>query len=295
MTAGFRDAESAARSVSPSSGFRAFTFAEALISIAVVALLIAISLPSLSESRRAARTAVCLMNHRQIVAGWAAYINDYHTFPFGWDAAGYRTHERWGWGGVNWYPSTGIVPGFNVLADRPLNPYLGDGRRIEYRLSVFRCPCDNGTREYGTDTTSLPALGATSVSGETTTNFGVVGTSYECNEWMYCRPGVRDGWGLFPALPNHRSNQSPDHVAVSPSRFVVLADSGPVNWMQSTMAERQNHLGGNWWHGAERGPMGFLDGSARLEKSGRLVCGQYSFHMIPFPSPNASWRRPGQP
>jgi prepilin-type N-terminal cleavage/methylation domain-containing protein/prepilin-type processing-associated H-X9-DG protein len=61
---------------------RGFTLLELLVVIAVIALLIAILLPSLSRARERARTAYCLSNLRQIGTGFYLYAadnNDYTT------------------------------------------------------------------------------------------------------------------------------------------------------------------------------------------------------------------------
>lgn len=62
---------------------RAFTLIELLISISIIALLLAILLPSLSTAREQARSAVCASNIRQITIANLAYTVDYndHLVP----------------------------------------------------------------------------------------------------------------------------------------------------------------------------------------------------------------------
>jgi hypothetical protein len=166
-----------------------------------------------------------------------------------------------------------------MARDRPLNPYVCGDQTIDYRMNAFKCPLDTGARDWVLGDRGWDPIGMASASGEPTTCYGVAGTSYEANVWMYCKPGVTSGW-LIPA--NFRSNLGPQNVQVATSRFVILVDTGPANWIVSTEADRRYFdYWGEWWHGRERGAMSFLDGSARVEATGLLICARYSFHMVP--------------
>ena len=55
----------------------AFTLIELLVSIAILALLISLLLPTLSGARESARTTRCMINQRQLAAAWTLYANDY--------------------------------------------------------------------------------------------------------------------------------------------------------------------------------------------------------------------------
>lgn len=75
---------------------RGFTLIELLVVIAVIALLIAILLPTLGKARQAGRAAVCLSNQRQIGTALVMYANQYKEWipREGWDS---KARERLPW------------------------------------------------------------------------------------------------------------------------------------------------------------------------------------------------------
>ncbi len=272
-----------------------FTLIELLVVISVIAVLIGLLLPALKNARTAARETVCLSNHRQLVLAWSAYINDYGTFPFG-DDPNFRTREDWGWGGVDWF--TGVTAPNTIPRSRPMNPYIGVDQTIVSPTEMFRCPLDIGTHEFGTGTNDLALMAAVSLCPTPNTVYGAFGTSYRVNKWIYCKPGSPNGWGGFPNYPKYRSGQGPKDVYVTPSRFVLLQDSGPSNWVVSDPTnplQMTPFLSGEWWHGRNKAVHSFLDGSARTGKAELNVCNWYSMHMLQFDMPNSTWRWPDKP
>jgi prepilin-type N-terminal cleavage/methylation domain-containing protein len=61
------------------SSKRAFTLIELLVVVAIIALLIAILLPSLKRAKDQARTTICLNNLRQLATAFNVYSNDHNN------------------------------------------------------------------------------------------------------------------------------------------------------------------------------------------------------------------------
>ncbi len=62
-----------------------FTLIELLVIIAILALLLVILMPALTNSRLQAKAAVCMSNIRQLNLAFSTYANDSSKFPYGFD------------------------------------------------------------------------------------------------------------------------------------------------------------------------------------------------------------------
>lgn len=80
-------------------GVRAFTLVEMLLVVAVLALLISILLPSLTQSKNAAITVICQSRLRQIQTASVSYANDFQGwFPWRSASGSYMPHQISGTG-----------------------------------------------------------------------------------------------------------------------------------------------------------------------------------------------------
>jgi prepilin-type N-terminal cleavage/methylation domain-containing protein len=273
---------------------RAFTLIELLVVVAVIGILVAILLPALKAARNSGRDAVCLSNHRQFGVAAGLYFSDYDNFPVPEDYSWYELFACWG--GVDWFGENFQVS----LAERPLNQYVAPHKQIKARAEVFMCPRDDSMRNTNSDNRIIweRVMGQHSWAHEDgTTVYSSLGNSYAANDWMFCRPGSRQGWGHgdWPS-PMLRTDLGPDDVRVAPNRFILFSDWGSFwagRYDQEGREDRDLIYG--WWHGYEIGQMTFLDGSARRHEMGDVTTQDYTFYVDPHSQPPGSWKTVYQP
>jgi prepilin-type N-terminal cleavage/methylation domain-containing protein len=108
----------------------AFTLVELLIVIAIIAMLIALSLPALSRAREQARRAVCTSNLHQLSTAIVAYAAANHGRLPRSGALSAALPEDW----IHWQPG-------RDLSQSAIAPYLKQDS-----FNVLRCPSDEGIR-----------------------------------------------------------------------------------------------------------------------------------------------------
>ncbi len=112
----------------------AFTLTELLVTLTVIALLIAILLPALAGARSAAQLTQCLSNLRQLGIAHESYLHDgdewfiYRMLP--------ATEYQWR------YVGRSNVPYGGGSQQRPLNPYLQYRLKGETHAPLARCTRD---------------------------------------------------------------------------------------------------------------------------------------------------------
>ncbi|MBI1369430.1 MAG: prepilin-type N-terminal cleavage/methylation domain-containing protein [Planctomycetes bacterium] len=135
-----------------------FTLIELLVVVAIIALLIAILIPSLAQARELAKRTLCAANQRQLAVTFYTYANDSKgVLPDTWPNTGGRNHMLWVWS--------------RKVTDDLLHRYLGgpdiakvdtlaEAPQIGEAFRVFMCPTqdqyhDNTYFAFGPGVTDL--------------------------------------------------------------------------------------------------------------------------------------------
>ena len=165
--------------------FRAFTIVELIIVVAIVAVLLAITLPALNRARELSRRTVCSSNIGQLTAAWIMYAGENkgrvccpHATPLSWNNGMTPVLYSWGWVGNG-----------TVVADR-----LSNGKLWPYlrNPNVYLCPDDPQLWHVPAASASVNiTVGSSLVRGAT-------GTSY-CINALLGAHAILNGQSIEPA------------------------------------------------------------------------------------------------
>lgn len=232
---------------------RAFSLAEVLISMLVVAVLMSLLLPVLTGARQAGYRSVCATNQRQLGLAFFQYVQDNkETLP---QYAASPEQSDWRYGGAtvaSVTASSRLAP--TLDSGRPINRYLSNTMDIEASadsVRLFSCPADRGifTR------TSQPAGRNASSLLERGTCFREFGTSYRANAILL---GVNSEHETVKPRAMKMTE-----IAVNPSRLLLLGDAA---WYYAVQpADSDEHaLDASWHQQRDAGNMLAVDGSTRF-------------------------------
>jgi len=180
--------------------WRAFTIIELLIVISLIAFLLAISIPSLQNSQRQAKAALCGSNIKQLSLGLIAYETENNTFPYALDSTlkepppgdypGHLEYDRKGW----WW--------FNYIVNY--------SKKESNRASAIWCP----SRQIKNDNLKDNVLCG---------NYGV-------NQSICKSSAGRKSQAEFIGTPLRAAN------ILHPSQTLLLVDAGysMINWWHAT-------------------------------------------------------------
>ena len=251
------------------SVIRGFTLLELLVTMAIVAVLLSLLLPSLRYVRYAANGAVCATNLRQIGIGRRQYIDDHQAMP-------YRADADWKYGGASFL---GGGKRTVLAADRPVNDYvLSDSEQASDALAfLFRSPLDTGYRW----TEASGSAHGQSVFPQPTV-FERFGTSYRAN------PLLLDQRRSRPASPE--GPMAEHEILTMPSRMLLVA---VPQWQIAVDGEWQ--VDASWHPEPNTGNVLFLDGSVRQTNFGEGLGTTYEYLPRPVPGPSPIVGTPALP
>lgn len=228
-----------------------FTILELAISIAVIALLLALLVPTLHHARQRSFRDGCANHQHHIGQGWFGYLEDHENqFPL------VHGLPAWHYGGVG-FSSVDDEPYIDY--DRPLNSYLPLRRLAVPGTEIFCCPADSGiggeSAEAGTGSRTV---------------YRSYGTSYRA---------VADLCNAPDSLDSPRG-LSRDEILYPPSRVVLMGDPGWYETREGTGRRAD-------WHGAGGANLLYMDGSVRfttVHPRGRMRASIYEPLLIRKPS-----------
>ena len=254
---------------------KGFTLIEVLIVITIVALLISLILPGITQAREVARQAICSANLRQVGASFAGYANDNHNQypimitsnpPYIWQSyAGYE----------------------DVWLEKALSDYTNvasDWSNFNAGGKIWLCP-------------SSPIKLYTNSNGKlqyTRTDGPSQSASVNCYKGLY----YDFGEGVASRFTDPLWANYPNTWQVE---FFTRPNGMPIQWCSMRNSAGFSTLAARSWHGTNLRPTVFMDGHVKKLVNSfyagdyqDILFGKSSIHLMSWPASAATnWSNGG--
>ncbi len=171
---------------------RAFTLIELLVVIAIIAILAALLLPTLAQSKVRAQTVQCKSNIRQLSVAFFLYADDYAGFLVNNYGKGQTLSTRNTWANnVEDWGNTDDNTNLAYLTDTLFSPYDNRSARI------FKCPSDVAMAANGQRTRSMSMNAMVGDPGVLTNSFNPLYVQF------FKVADMPDPSGIFVFLDEH--------------------------------------------------------------------------------------------
>jgi prepilin-type N-terminal cleavage/methylation domain-containing protein/prepilin-type processing-associated H-X9-DG protein len=245
----------------------AFTLVELLVVIGIIALLVSMLLPALSQARKQAKLAQCGSNLRQLGIACQLYINENKGFyPMGgWIYANFFRTGNAHYAGKPGFTGSGYDLAFSDI--RPLNKFLGGPYQPNDEVWLCKCPSDE-----------LPYYAGTQ------TFYHANGTSYAWNLTWYEKSLIQGpdvtGWNGIGSPPVEMYFGVRANKIRSTSTFVVSGDWAVIYAGYNPAALSTVMINAADWHSRNyRFNVLYADGHVVFTKMtlGALTTNEYTF------------------
>lgn len=235
-----------------------FTLIELLVVVALIAMLLAILLPTMRKAKALTKRVTCQSNLKQIAVAWNMYLDDY-------DGRFYQ--------GRNANLNYGGWMGMQGWSPRPLNTYfnLPEDLEIENDGMIFCCPADRG---------GVPGFAVREKA------YHYLGTSYHTNIQLIGQDQLLVLADKFETLHeeiNKRLKNLTFSRVDNPSRVLLIGDYGWFNQSKPDPHGREDWKELAEWHNrTNHHNMAFLDSHVQFLsiRKGFYVTDEYN--VLPF-------------
>lgn len=133
---------------------KGFTLVELLVVISIIALLLAILMPTLSSAREQGRTIVCGTHMKELAVSWMVYAmnnNDKLCGAFTYNNNYSNWGHKWDWVWAPWRKNLNMavpIGGKCTLEEKKEGIMRGALYKYNIKVEIYKCPSDRAVTEH---------------------------------------------------------------------------------------------------------------------------------------------------